>query len=243
MKRKIIDLEFFKGNIKIIENHFLELERKSINFQQIITEIHSNFKEISAFPLQEYRKIQVRTIRHYLKKIEYLQSLVVGYIVKSNNLINKLLDTSLLDTFSESVETHIIKKIKKDYKLTLKNRINTDYYFIFNYLGTFYCFKGKLKKILSFGDVNALQNYMQKNLKEVTIFPDPNSLKYFFPLNVKKVYLGEFTTDSKTIFICFYQKTLIKKTISNLKPIPFRRNTLVPYYFYYKGRRIYLINI
>lgn len=241
MKKKIIELEFFKGNTKQIETNLIELEKKYIEAKNLIMEINSYLKEISQLPLQEYRKIQIRTLRNYLKKIENIHSINSKNISKSYEITQKILDSSLLDTLSKSVESHIIKKIKKDYKLILKNLKDKESYFFFKYEDSFYCIFAKLEKIYKFSNLKNLKNFVDKKINENFLFPNLNSLNYFLPKNLKKIYIGEFLRESKKIYIIFYNKILYKTEIPNLKLIKYDKSSFIPYYFYYKGRRIYFI--
>ncbi len=243
MKRKSVDLEFLKGNLKNIETYLIDLEKEYIKSRTIITEIHSYLKEISNIPLQEYRKIQIRTFRNYIKKIEERHLLNTKQIEKSYELIQKILNVSLLDEFSKSVENHIIQKLKKDYKISLKNIKNQKLYFLFKLKDTIYCVLGELIKILKFDNKKNLEQFIEEHLKESIIFPNYHSLDYFFPLKAKTFYLGEFQMNSKKIYIIFYNKILCKRRIEDIKFIKNKTNSLIPYYFYYKGRRVYVLQI
>lgn len=243
MKKKLTDLEFLKGNAKQIEVNLIELEKKYIESKKLIIEMNSYLREISQLPLQEYRKIQIRTLRNYLKKIENIHSANSKNILKSYEITQKILDSSLLDTLSKSVEDHIIKKIKKDYKLSLKSLKDKESYFFFKYDNTFYCIFAKLKKIYKFTNLDNLKKFIEKILNDAFLFPNLNSLNYFLLKNIKKFYVGEFLQDEKKIYIIFYNKILHKRAIPDLQLIKYSKSTFIPFYFYYKGRRIYFIKI
>lgn len=243
MKRKLVDLEFLKGDLRTIENHLIELEKEYLKSRQLITEIQSYLREISNVPLQEYRKIQIRAFRNSIKKIEEQHFLNSKHIKKSYEMIQKILNVSLLDEFSKSVESHIMRKLIKDYKISLKDIKSQKYFFLFTLQDIMYCVRGYLIKIIKFDNKENIQNFIQEKLKNAILFPDFQSFDYFFPLKIKTIYMGEFLLDSKRVYIFFYGKILCKKNISDIKLIKNQTNQLLPYFFYYRGRKVYLIQI
>ncbi len=243
MKKKIINLEFLKANLSLIENHLIEMEGLIIKCKNAILPTIANTKELLNMPLLEYRKIQIQNLLLYLKNIEKINNQYYKNIEKAFSQIHKLKDTDILDSFSVSVQNHIIKKIKKKYSLKLKNIKEKTYYFIFNLNKTLYCAYGKLHKILKFYNKEELQEFLKKN-KNVVIFPDPNLWKIFFPKKISFFYLIiiENPIISKKYFIISYNKILCKEKIDNFKIYKIdNTNKLIKGYFYIKGKKIYYL--
>ncbi|GIX42253.1 MAG: hypothetical protein KatS3mg129_1986 [Leptospiraceae bacterium] len=132
MKKTFTELEFFKGDIKNLENHLIQLEKYYILSNKEIINAKSFLKQLYSQPLQEYRKIQIKNLIHYINQIEKNHHKNYKIISKSQQKINKLENTSLLEAFSHSVETHLIKKIKKDYDLKPKIIKEKPLFIIFN---------------------------------------------------------------------------------------------------------------
>lgn len=247
MKKTYTKLEFFKGDLIALENHVIQLEKHYLSSNKEIINSKGYLNTLLKFPLLEYRKIQIKNLIHTLNRIESIHNKNYFNIQKVFRQIQRLKDTTILDAFSQSVQTHIIKKLKKSYHLKPKFDKNKPYYIIFSLKGTNYCIYGKIKQIFSFTSLENLNKFIEKNVSiDNVIFPNIKTLKNFIPKNIKKIYLTKIYKEKhqKYYYIIFYHKLLCKEKIENLKLYPINtlyKNDLIPYYFLYKGKKIYYL--
>jgi len=250
VKKKLNDLEFFKSDLILIENHIIELEKFYILSSKEIQNTKSYLRNLNNAHLKEYNKIIIKNLTQHIKKIEEIHDKNHKNIIKSIRKIEQLKNTSILDHFSNSVDSHIVKKIKKEYDLKFKSIKQKSYYIIFQLKKTYYCIYGKIQKILLFSSIESLKKYLNsvKEGKNLIIFPHIETLNIFLKKNAKKVYLAIIYNEKiqKTYYIIFYNKLLCKKKIEDLHFYPtenkYSDNSIIRNYFFYKGKKIYYIS-
>ncbi len=249
MKKPLTDLEFFKSDLNLIENHLIEVEKFYILSSKEIQNAKSNLRNLNRIAFKEYNKIIVKNLTQYIKKIEEIHKKNHKNILKAFRKIEQLKDISILDHFSNSVDSHIVKKIKKEYDLKPKNIKEKTYYIIFQLKTTFYCVHGKIQKILLFSEIGTLKKFLEsiQESDNQIIFPHLDALNIFLPENIKKIYLAKIFNEKKqkTYYIIFHNKLLCKKKIENLHLYPSKNkyveNSIIKHYFYYKGKKIYFL--
>jgi len=249
VKKTLTDLEFFKSDLNLIENHLIELEKFYVLSSKEIQNTKSNLRNLNNAQLKEYNKIIIKNLTQYIKKIEEIHDKNHKNILKVFRKIEQLKNISILDHFYNSVDTHIIKKIKKEYDLKPKSIKEKSYYIIFHLKSTYYCIYGKIQKILLFSSIESLKNYLNfiKENEKQTTFPHLETLNIFLPENTKKIYLAIIYNDKnqKTYYIIFYNKLLCKKKIENLRFYPSKNKyvdeSIINHYFLYKAKKIYYI--
>lgn len=74
MKKTQTDLEFFKSDLNLIENHFIELEKFYILSSKEIQNTKSNLRNLNKAQLKEYNKIIIKNLTQYIKKIEEIHN-------------------------------------------------------------------------------------------------------------------------------------------------------------------------
>ncbi len=246
MKKKILDIEFLKGDLILIENQILETEKHYIQADTFIQEAKSYLRKLIQVPLLEYRKIQIHNLTNLIKKLEIKHNDAKRQLNFIYKQIEKLKDTEILDAFSKSVESHLVKTLKSKYSLKPKYTKKNIYFYIFNLKNTFYCIHGKLESVYLFKDKNDLIKYLEPFKKNSFIFPDFKNLPFFFPKNIQSYYVAKINkkNDNKLYYIIFYKKILCKENIEHLKLYELKETEKVSFinsYFLHKGKKIYML--
>ncbi len=245
MKKKFIELEFLKGDLISIENQILEIEKHYLEVDPPIQEVKSYLRKLYKVPLLEYRKIQIHNLGNLIKMLEKQHNDQKKQLHLIYKQIEKLKDTEILDSFSKSIESHIIKTLKKKYALKPKYSKNAIYYFIFKLKNSLYCIQGKLESIFMFTNKNDLIKFLQPYKKNSLIFPELNNLQFFFPKDITTFYVAKILhkNNQQTYYIIFYNKILCKENIENLTIYKLMedQNFTIKSYFLYKGKKIYML--
>lgn len=245
MKKKFLELEFLKGDLISLENQILEIEKSYFEADPFIREAKSYIRKLQNVPLLEYRKIQIHYLINTLKKMEKNHKQGKKQLQLIYRQIEKLKDIEIMDSFSKSVETHVIKTLKKKYTLKPKYSKEGIYFYIFKYKHTFYCIHGKLESVLFFSNKEDLIHYLEPLKKDSIIFPDYKNIQFFIPDGITKFKIAKIIQKdtNRIYYMIFYNKILCKDKIENLTLYELKDQEIffIKFYFLYKGKKIYML--
>ncbi|MCS7206137.1 MAG: hypothetical protein NZ853_10615 [Leptospiraceae bacterium] len=250
MKKRIVELEFFKGKLKLFYNQLLESEKHLLDYMNSLAETKNYLREFQRLPVRTYTKIQIQNLTSYIQKMEILYQRLHRIHEIAYRKIEQLQKTEILDFFSPSVETHVVEKLKKNYLLKNKNIKIKESYFIFKIASVLYCVHGRWDQALKFEQEKELLDFL-KNKKEIKfLFPDPSSWKYYFSKgHPHYMILLEVNVDGEKRKMAIFtnEKVVYKEKILDLKlkEIPRENKEIHSFfskYFFYKGKKIYFFS-
>ncbi len=236
MKKSLISLEFLKSYLIKIEESLHSIEKRNLENIEEYKNIKRLINEINRIRLKYYRKIQLQNLNRILIETEDEHYRIQKNFNKLYLLMGKLQNTDIFDLFSDSVESHLKKLIKKPEK-------NINHYYFFSIGNTYYCIYGKKIKIFKAKYLDTMIQFAKRKTlnKKMTLFPEIQTLPIFLEAN-KEIFFMIIKKPEGYVGFFTQNKVIRKKEIENLKLITEPQSDLIKSYFYYKGKKIYFID-